>query len=147
MDVVLALSVSMMRRNLPLGSTVSPTESSAARKRRKASSGVMSWGAITVTFLLLAGMVPGRRNCLHEIDEMRSPSSVSGFRFSFTMRLPAGNFRQELNSFSPGRSPPPLGAVAAGGGAGGAMAGDGGGGGGAAEGGVTAGTVTSPPCS
>src|SRR5262252_699832 len=99
----------------------------------------MSWGAITVTFLLLAGMVPGSRNCLHVIDEiheMRSPSSVSGFRFSLTMRLPAGNFRHELNSFSPARSVPPLGAVAAGGGggAGGTMAGEGGAGGGAAEG-------------
>src|SRR5579863_7203387 len=57
-----------------------------------------------VTFLLLAGMVPGSRNCLQvidEIQEMRSPSSVSGLRFSFTIRLPDGNFLQELNSFSP----------------------------------------------
>src|SRR5262245_38378053 len=98
----------MMRRNLPLGSTVSPTESIAARNSRYASSGVISCGAMMVTFLLLAGMVPGSRNCLHVIDEiheMRSPSSVSGFMFSLTMRLLAGNFRHELNSFSPTSSP------------------------------------------
>src|SRR6185369_10257365 len=62
-----------------------------------------------VTFLLLAGMVPGSRNCLQvidEIQEMRSPSSVSGLRFSLTMRLLAGNLRQELNSFSPASSDP-----------------------------------------
>src|SRR5437868_6459250 len=67
----------------------------------------MSCGATIVTFLLFAGIVPGRRNCLHVIDEIheiRSPSSVSGFMLSFTIRLPAGNFLQELNSFSPGRS-------------------------------------------
>src|ERR1022692_2408492 len=49
-------------------------------------------------------MVPGSRNCLHvidEIQEMRSPSSVSGLRLSLTIRLPLGNFLQELNSFSP----------------------------------------------
>ena len=65
---------------------------------------MISSGATTVTFLLLAGMVPGSRNCLQVIDEIqaiRSPSSVSGFRFSFTMRLPAGNFLQVLKSFSP----------------------------------------------
>src|SRR5262245_61334848 len=68
----------------------------------------MSCGAMMVTFLLLAGIVPGTRNCrqvMDEIHEMRSPSSVSGFRFSFTIRLPDGNFLQELNSFSPARSP------------------------------------------
>src|SRR5262245_46870157 len=71
----------------------------------------MSWGATIVTFLLLAGIVPGSRNCLHVIDEiheMRSPSSVSGFMLSLTIRLPAGNFLHELNSFSPGRSPVPV---------------------------------------
>jgi hypothetical protein len=39
-------------------------------------------------------MVPGSRNCLQvidEIQEIRSPSSVSGFMFSLTMRLLAGN--------------------------------------------------------
>src|SRR5579863_4687409 len=64
-----------------------------------------------VTFLLLAGMVPGSRNCLQvidEIQEMRSPSSVSGFRLSFTIRLPDGNFLQELNSFSPITAPPEM---------------------------------------
>src|SRR4051812_40914462 len=64
-----------------------------------------------VTFLLLAGMVPGSKNCLQVIDEiqaMRSPSSVSGLRFNFTMRLLAGNFLQELNSFSPASSPDPV---------------------------------------
>src|SRR5678809_1105355 len=94
----------MMRRNLPCGSTVSPTESSAPRNRRYASSGVINSGATTVTFLLLAGIVPGSRNCLHVIDEIqaiRSPSSVSGFRLSFTMRLPDGNFLQVLKSLSP----------------------------------------------
>src|SRR5215831_19688731 len=127
MEVVLAFRVSMMRRNLPLGSTVSPTESSAARNRRYASSGVMSWGATIVTFLLLAGIVPGNRNCLQVMDEIqltRSPSSVSGLRFSLTMRLPAGNFRQELNSFSPASSPPvaaPGAGVAAAGGVGGGV--------------------------
>src|SRR5262252_4688832 len=100
----------------------------------------MSWGAITVTFLLLAGMVPGSRNCLHVIDEiheMRSPSSVSGLRFSLTMRLPAGNFRHELNSFSPASSAPPLGGVAAGA----ATDGDGDGIGGAGGGGGIAATA------
>src|SRR5215471_5309104 len=109
MELDFAFNVSMMRRNLPLGSTVRPTESSAARNRRYASSGVMSCGATIVTFLLFAGIVPGSRNCLHVIDEIhdtRSPSSVSGLRLSLTMRLPAGNFRQELNSFSPASSPP-----------------------------------------
>src|SRR5580692_3189632 len=76
-----------------------------------------------VTFLLLAGMVPGKRNCLQvidEIQEMRSPSSVSGLRLSFTIRLPEGNFLQELNSFSPITEPPetlpmaPAGSAAAG---------------------------------
>ncbi len=65
---------------------------------------MISSGATTVTFLLLAGIVPGSRNCRHVIDEIhaiRSPSSVSGFRFNFTMRLPAGNFLQVLKSFSP----------------------------------------------
>ena len=65
---------------------------------------MISSGATMVTFLLLAGMVPGSRNCLQvidEIQEMRSPSSVSGLRLSFTIRLPDGNFLQELNSFSP----------------------------------------------
>ena len=63
-----------------------------------------------VTFLLLAGMVPGSTNCLHvidEIQEIRSPRSVSGFMFSFTIRLLGGNFLQELNSFSPASSPVP----------------------------------------
>src|SRR6266700_4850203 len=98
----------MMRRNLPLGATVKPTESSAERKRRYASSAVMSCGAMMVTFLLLAGMVPGSTNCrqvIDEIHEMRSPRSVSGFRFNFTIRLLGGNFLHELNSFSPARSP------------------------------------------
>src|SRR6185295_18594630 len=48
--------------------------------------------------------VPGSRNCLQVIDEIqaiRSPSSVSGFRLSFTMRLPDGNFLQVLKSLSP----------------------------------------------
>src|SRR4051812_30508602 len=57
-----------------------------------------------VTFLLFAGMVPGSKNCLQvidEIQEIRSPSSVSGLRLSFTIRFPEGNFLQELNSFSP----------------------------------------------
>jgi hypothetical protein len=101
----------MMRRNFPDASTVSPTESSAARNKRYASSGVMSWGAMIVTFFELAGIVPGKRNCRHVIDEIheiRSPSSVSGFMLSFTIRLPAGNFLQELNSFSPGSSAVPV---------------------------------------
>ncbi len=98
----------MMRRNLPLGATVRPTESSAERNSRYASSGVISCGAMIVTFLLLAGIVPGSTNCLQvidEIQEMRSPRSVSGFMFSFTIRRLAGNFLQELNSFSPASSP------------------------------------------
>ena len=102
--IVLILAVSTIRSNLPVCSTVNPDDSSAPRNSRYASSGVISSGATTVTFLLLAGMVPGSRNCLHVIDEihaMRSPSSVSGFRFSFTIRLPAGNFLQVLKSFSP----------------------------------------------
>src|SRR6478672_3574861 len=102
--IVLTFAVSTMRSNLPECSTVNPDDSSAPRNRRYASSGVISSGATTVTFLLLAGIVPGRRNCLHVIDEIhaiRSPSSVSGFRFSFTIRLPAGNFLQVLKSFSP----------------------------------------------
>src|SRR5215831_8541415 len=106
----------------------------------------MSWGAITVTFLLLAGMVPGSRNCLHvidEIQEMRSPSSVSGLRFSFTMRLPAGNFRHELNSFSPTRSEPPLDDDGVGAVVDGVVLIAAAGGGGGAGGGVTAGAV--PP--
>src|SRR6185312_2746337 len=109
MGAVLALAVSMIRRTLPDGCTVSPTESSAPRNSRYASSGVISSGATMVTFLLLAGMVPGKRNCLQVIDEiqaMRSPSSVSGLRFSFTIRFPDGNFLQELNSFSPITAPP-----------------------------------------
>ena len=109
MGEVLALAVSMMRSTLPSGCTVRPTESSAPRNSRYASSGVISSGATMVTFLLLEGIVPGSRNCLHVIDEiheMRSPSSVSGFRFNFTIRLPAGNFLQELNSFSPTTAPP-----------------------------------------
>src|SRR3954451_9205024 len=113
-----ALTVSMMRRTFPDGCTVSPTESSAPRKSRYASSGVINSGATMVTFLLLAGMVPGSKNCLQvidEIQEMRSPSSVSGFRLSFTIRLPDGNFLQELNSFSPMTAAPPLAAPAAGG--------------------------------
>src|SRR6476646_5294626 len=63
----------------------------------------MSCGATIVTFLLLAGIVPGRMNWRHVIDEIheiRSPSSVSGFMFSFTMRLLAGNLWHELNSRS-----------------------------------------------
>src|SRR5215831_17315441 len=71
----------------------------------------MSCGATIVTFLLFAGIVPGKRNCLHVIDEIhesRSPSSVSGFMLSLTTRLPAGNFLQELNSFSPGGSAVPV---------------------------------------
>src|SRR5947208_15703170 len=103
MEVVFAFRVSITRRNLPLGSTVRPTESSADRNRRYASSGVISCGATMVTFLLFAGMVPGSRNCLQvidEIQEMRSPSSVSGFMLSFTIRLLAGNFLQELKSLS-----------------------------------------------
>ena len=111
----------MMRRNLPLGSTVRPTESSAARNSRYASSGVISCGAMIVTFLLLAGIVPGSRNCLQvidEIQEIRSPSSVSGFMFSFTIRLLAGNFLHELNSRSPASSgvPSPVTLIVAGGG-------------------------------
>src|SRR4029077_6792181 len=118
----------MMRRNLPLGATVRPTESSAERNSRYASSGVISCGAMTVTFLLLAGIVPGNTNCLQgtdEIQEMRSPRPVSGFKFSFTIRRLAGNFLQELNSFSPATSPvtvgpgiPPVPGVMAGTGAG-----------------------------
>src|SRR5882724_5180273 len=64
----------------------------------------MSCGAMIVSFLLLAGMVPGSTNCLQVIDEiheMRSPSSVSGFKFSFTIRLPVGSFLHELYSTSP----------------------------------------------
>src|SRR4051794_5143287 len=93
-----------MRSNLPVCSTVNPDDSSAPRNSRYASSGVISSGATTVTFLLFAGIVPGSRNCLHVIDEIqaiRSPSSVSGLRLSFTMRLPAGNFLQVLKSLSP----------------------------------------------
>src|SRR6185369_16936018 len=87
-----------------------------------------------VTFLLLAGMVPGSKNCLQvidEIQEMRSPSSVSGLRLSFTMRLPDGNFLQELNSFSPITAAPeavpmaPAGRAAGAAGAAGAAAGGG----------------------
>src|SRR5499427_10858381 len=102
--IVLTFAVSTMRSNLPVCSTVSPAESSAPRNSRYASSGVISSGATTVTFLLLAGIVPGSRNCLQVIDEIqaiRSPSSVSGFRFSFTIRLPGGNFLQVLKSLSP----------------------------------------------
>jgi hypothetical protein len=112
---VLAFAVSMMRSTLPSGCTVRPTESSAPRNSRYASSGVISSGATMVTFLLLDGMVPGSKNCLQvmdEIHEMRSPSSVSGFRFNFTIRLPAGNFLQELNSFSPTTVPPVTSVVA-----------------------------------
>src|SRR5215467_10019042 len=119
-----AFTVSMMRRTLPDGCTVSPTESSAPRKRRYASSGVISSGATMVTFLLLAGMVPGKRNCLQvidEIQEMRSPSSVSGLRLSFTIRFPDGNFLQELNSFSPMTAPPLAAAEAPGEGGGGGV--------------------------
>src|SRR3954449_7912835 len=93
-----------MRSNLPVCSTVNPDDSSAPRNSRYASSGVISSGATTVTFLLFAGIVPGSRNCLHVIDEIhaiRSPSSVSGLRLSFTMRLPDGNFLQVLKSLSP----------------------------------------------
>src|SRR5579871_6398030 len=84
-----------------------------------------------VTFLLLAGMVPGSKNCLQvidEIQEMRSPSSVSGLRLSFTIRFPDGNFLQELNSFSPITAPPALAApgAAAGAAAGAAVAAGGG---------------------
>src|SRR5450432_963334 len=71
----------------------------------------MSCGATIVTFLLFAGIVPGSRNWRHVIDEIheiRSPSSVSGFMLSLTTRLPAGNFRHELNSFSPGGSAVPV---------------------------------------
>ena len=38
---------------------------------------------------------------IEEIQEMRSPSSVSGFRLSFTIRRPGGNFLQVLKSLSP----------------------------------------------
>src|SRR5262245_28137981 len=102
--MVLILAVSRMRSNCPEWSTVRPAESSAPRNNRYASSGVISSGATTVTFLLFAGIVPGSRNCLQVIDEIqaiRSPSSVSGFRFSFTIRLPGGNFLQVLKSLSP----------------------------------------------
>src|SRR6185436_15749975 len=102
--IVLTFAVSTMRSKRPECSTVKPAESSAPRNSRYASSGVISSGATTVTFLLLAGIVPGSRNCLQVIEEIqaiRSPSSVSGFRFSFTMRLPAGNFLQVLKSLSP----------------------------------------------
>src|SRR6266850_5960629 len=71
----------------------------------------MSCGATIVTFLLLAGIVPGSKNWRHVIDEIQaiiSPSSVSGFMLSLTTRLPAGNFRQELNSFSPTASAVPV---------------------------------------
>src|SRR5450432_397390 len=71
----------------------------------------MSCGATIVTFLLFAGIVPGSRNWRHVIDEIheiRSPSSVSGFMLSLTTRLPAGNFRHELNSFSSGGSAVPV---------------------------------------
>src|SRR5512141_1057934 len=63
---------------------------------------------MTVTFLPCKGTET--RNCeqvMLEIQPMRSSSSVSGFRFSLTMRLPAGSFLHELNSFSPGSSDPP----------------------------------------
>src|ERR1700733_7348798 len=120
MLVDLARMVSMMRRNLPEGSTVRPTESNAARNKRYASSGVINCGAMMVTFLLLGGMVPGNKNCrqvMDEIHDSRSPSSVSGFMFSLTMRLLAGNFLHELNSRSPLTSPgdggPAAGVVAA----------------------------------
>src|SRR5258708_22830716 len=64
-----------------------------------------------VTFLLLGGIVPGSRNCLQvmdEIHESRSPTSVSGFMFSLTMRLPDGNFLHELKSCSPPSSGTPV---------------------------------------
>src|SRR5665213_724332 len=57
-----------------------------------------------VTFLLLEGIVPGKRNCLQVIDEIheiRSPSSVSGLRFSLTTRFPAGSAWQLLKVRSP----------------------------------------------
>src|SRR5213076_2989233 len=98
----------------------------APSNKRYASSGVISSGATTVTFLLFAGIVPGSRNCLQVMDEIqaiRSPSSVSGLRFSFTIRLPGGNFLQVLKSLSPISwvapltpvVPPPAGGVPAGG--------------------------------
>src|SRR5687767_7973635 len=82
----------------------------------------MSWGEMTVTFLLLVGIVPGMRNwrqVMLEIQPTRSPSSVSGFMFSFTIRLLAGNFLQLLNSRSPGTSVTMVVGAGAGGGAGG----------------------------
>src|SRR5580704_5490791 len=66
-----------------------------------------------VTFLLLEGIVPGSKNCLQVMDDIhaiRSPSSVSGLRFSLTTRLPAGNFLQELKS---GGIAPPAAPIAA----------------------------------
>src|SRR5262245_28832521 len=61
----------------------------------------MSWGAMMVTVLPCDGIVPGTTNCLQviaEIQEMRSTSSVFGFRFSFSLLL-SGSLRHE--------SPPP----------------------------------------
>src|SRR5450432_2583114 len=51
-----------------------------------------------VTFLLAEATFPGRMNCLQVIDEIqatRSASSVSGLRFSLTIRFPAGNLRHD----------------------------------------------------
>src|SRR5688572_13733429 len=82
---------------------VSPMLSSAFRNAAYASSRVIRLGATTVTFLPAAVIWPGNTNGLQVIDEihaMRSPSSASGLRFIFTMRLPAGIFWHVLNSFS-----------------------------------------------
>src|SRR5262245_62416551 len=59
---------------------------------------------MTVTFLLFAGIVPGRRNCLQVIEEIqaiRSPRSVFGLRSTFTTRLPGWNLLQAAGGLSP----------------------------------------------
>jgi hypothetical protein len=81
--IVLTFAVSTMRSNLPECSTVRPGRIERAQEQRYASSGVISSGATTVTFLLLAGIVPGSRNCLQVIDEIhaiRSPQLGVGLQ-------------------------------------------------------------------
>src|SRR6185312_16994792 len=58
----------------------------------------MRLGATIVTFARLAG-TSGTTNCLQVIDEIqatKSAISVSGLRFSFTMRFPAGSLLHAL---------------------------------------------------
>src|SRR5688500_7634056 len=109
---------------------VSPMLSSAFRNAAYASSRVIRLGATTVTFLPAAVMWPGNTNGLQVTDEiqaMRSPSSASGLRFIFTMRLPAGILWQVLTSFSAaGASGDVTGAGPGGGGGGGGATGAGG---------------------